>query len=57
MIDGEATVKRLVRGPNYVMLRPESKNPEHKPILIEDDAIAVGVAKAILKKGSLIYNT
>jgi repressor LexA len=52
VIDGEATVKRLERGPNYFILRPQSTNPEHQPIVTERNFMVAGVVCRVLKKGS-----
>jgi repressor LexA len=52
VIDGEATVKRLERGPNYFILRPQSTNPDYQPIVTGRDFTVAGVVCGILKKGS-----
>jgi len=52
LIDGEATIKRLVKGPGYYLLRPESTNPKHEPILVDQDFRIQGVVLRVLKKGS-----
>lgn len=52
LIDGEATIKRLVRGPNYYFLKPESSNPDHQPILVEEGFQVLGVIVRVIKKGS-----
>jgi len=54
LTDGEATIKRLVRGPNYFLLKPESTNPEHQPILVNRDFRVHGVVTHVLKKGTSI---
>lgn len=51
-IDGGATIKRLVRGPNYYFLKPESSNPDHQPILVEEGFQVLGVVTRVIKKGS-----
>jgi len=50
-IDGEATVKRFSRGHGYVALKPESSNPVHRPILVENDFQIQGVVTKVIKKG------
>jgi repressor LexA len=52
MVDGEATIKRLVRAPGYYILKPESTNPAHKPIIVEKDFSIQGIVIRVLKKGS-----
>lgn len=52
VIDGQATIKRFDRGPNYVILRPESTNPENQPIVIQEEFTVAGVVCGILKKGT-----
>jgi repressor LexA len=52
LIDGEATIKRLVRGDAYFLLKPESTNTEHKPIIVNRDFHVQGVVTRVLKKGS-----
>ena len=37
LIDGEATVKRFSKGPGYYVLRPESTEDRHKPIVLNRD--------------------
>jgi repressor LexA len=52
IIDSEATVKRLASGPGYYILRPESTEPKHKPILVDGDFCIAGVVIRVFKKGS-----
>lgn len=56
LIDGEATIKRLIRGPTYVVLKPESTNPSHRPILGTRALLIQGVVKRVLKRGSTIVD-
>lgn len=56
LIDGEATVKRLAKGPNYFILRPESTNKEHQPIVLDRDTMIQGVVCRVLKGGSAIVD-
>lgn len=53
-VDGEVTVKRLVRGHGYYILRPESSERQHQPIVIPRRAVVQGVVVRIFKKGSRI---
>jgi len=52
MVDGQATVKRLAVRPGYYVLKPESKDPKHQPILVEDDFRVLGIVTRVLKRGS-----
>lgn len=55
LIDGEATTKRLGRGPHYLVLRPESTNPVHKPIVVDSDFRVAGVVSSVFKKGEDLF--
>ena len=52
LVDGEAAIKRLVRGDGYFLLKPDSTNPEHRPIVVNCDFHVQGVITRVLKKGS-----
>jgi repressor LexA len=52
LIDGEATIKRLAKAPGYWLLKPESTNPVHHPIILHRDFGIQGVVCRVLKKGS-----
>lgn len=52
LIDGEATIKRLIRGQGYYLLKPESSNRNHEPIVVNRDFQVQGVVCYVLKKGS-----
>lgn len=52
IIDGEATVKRFGQGPHYFVLKPESKNPDHRPIIVNHDFTVAGIVYGLLKKGA-----
>src|SRR5581483_9595326 len=52
VVDGEATIKRLVRGPGYWLLKPESTNPKHQPILVDRDFRVQGVVCRVLNNCS-----
>jgi repressor LexA len=54
LIDGEATIKRLQKTAAYWVLKPESTNPNHKPILVGPDFQIQGIVRAVLKNGSTI---
>ncbi len=48
LIDEEATVKMFERTNDAVILRPRSKNPAHKPIILTDNCKIQGVVVAVL---------
>jgi repressor LexA len=56
LIDGEATIKRLVRAGGYWVLKPESTEPKHQPIVVVPGFRLQGVVVRVLKKGSEIVN-
>jgi len=51
LVDGQATIKRLKLGPHYVVLRPQSSNPAHTPIIIEGEFAVQGVVIDVIKQG------
>ncbi len=52
LVDGEATIKRFVVGPDYCILKPESKNKKHTPIILTEDFQVQGVVTRVLKKAT-----
>ncbi len=52
IVDGQATVKRFERKPNYVVLKPQSSNPTHQPIVINKEFNVAGIVRAVLKNAS-----
>jgi repressor LexA len=52
LVDGEATVKRFGSGPGYYVLRPDSSEPRHRPIVVDKDFRILGTVTRVLKKGS-----
>ena len=54
LIDGEATIKHLVRAPGYWVLKPESTDPQHRPIVVGRNFRVQGVVCRVLKKGTEI---
>ena len=52
LVDGDATIKRFVRGPAYVLLKPESSNPAHHPVMVKAGFRILGVVQQVFKKGS-----
>lgn len=53
LIDGQATIKRLKRGPHYVVLRPDSANTDHKPFIVEHLEVQ-GVVIEVIKDGEAV---
>ena len=56
IIDGEATVKRFERGPNYLILRPQSTKSGYEPIIVNQGFRVAGIVCGVLKKGSELLN-
>ena len=52
LLDGEATIKRLVAASGYMVLKPESSNTSHQPILVGPGFSIQGVAVRVFKRGS-----
>jgi SOS regulatory protein LexA len=51
LVDGEATIKKLIKGPGYYVLQPESSNPKNRPIIVAQDFRVQGIAWRVFKKG------
>ena len=51
LVDGEATIKKLVKAPGYYVLQPESTNPKHRPIVVMQDFRIQGIVCRVFKKG------
>jgi repressor LexA len=51
LVDGEATIKKLVKGPGYYVLQPESTNLKHRPIIVAQDFRIQGIVCRVFKKG------
>ena len=51
LVDGEATIKKLVKAPGYYVLQPESTNPKNRPIIVAQDFRVQGVVSRVFKKG------
>lgn len=56
IFDGEATIKRLVAGKDYWVLKPESSNRKHRPILVDQDFRIQGVVVRVFREGSELFN-
>jgi repressor LexA len=57
LVDGEATVKRLVAAPGYFILTPESTDDRHQPIVVERTFRMQGRVRRVLKKGSALLSS
>ena len=56
LVDGEATIKKLVKAPGYYVLKPESTNSKHRPIIVAQDFRVQGTVCRVFKKGGdLLY--
>ncbi len=55
-VDGEATVKKLARLPDYWVLKPESSQSHYRPILVGPGFSIQGVVTKVIKKGAQILN-
>ena len=52
LIDGEATIKKFVKGPYYAVLKPVSSKAGHHSILIKPGFQVQGIVQGMWKKGS-----
>ncbi|MBI4691417.1 MAG: hypothetical protein HY754_14295 [Nitrospirae bacterium] len=52
LIDGEATIKRFLRGHGYFVLKPESTKQDYQPIIVNKDFQVQGKVTKVLKKGT-----
>ena len=55
-VDGEATVKELVRLPDYWVLKPESSQSHYRPILVGPGFSIQGIVTKVIKQGAEILN-
>jgi repressor LexA len=51
-VDGETTVKKLARLPDYWVLKPESSQSHYRPILVGPGFSIQGVVTKVIKRGS-----
>src|SRR6185437_5064314 len=51
-VDGEATVKRLIRVAQHWVLKPESTEAKHQPIVVGPGFQIQGIVVRVLKSGS-----
>lgn len=52
LIDGEATIKKLSKGSDFALLRPQSSEPVHQPIMVTEGFQIQGKARRVFKRGS-----
>jgi repressor LexA len=51
LADGEATIKKLVKGLGYIVLQPDSTNPKHRSIIVDQEFRIQGIVCKVFKKG------
>jgi repressor LexA len=49
LIDGESTIKEFHKTDNAIILKPQSKNKEHQPIILTKDFQVRGIVAATIK--------
>lgn len=52
LIDGEATIKRFVKRAGYSILKPDSDESRHRPIVVDRDFHIQGTVVRVLKRGA-----
>jgi repressor LexA len=57
LVDGEATIKKLVKGPGYYILQPNSTNAKHRSIIVAQDFRVQGIVARVFKKGGDLLAT
>jgi repressor LexA len=57
LVDGEATIKKLIKGPDYYVLQPESTNLKHRPIIVAQEFRVQGIVCRVFKRGSELLLT
>ena len=55
-VDGEATIKRLVSGSGYYVLKPES-DKQYAPIILTEDFSIQGVVTRVLKQATILLDS
>ena len=56
LIDGEATIKCFAKGSGYYVLKPDSTDTTHRPIVVDYGFHIQGMVVRVLKRGSVIIN-
>ncbi len=49
LLDDSATIKKFYKTDNHVVLKPNSTNPQHKPIILDSDFIIQGKIIDVIK--------
>jgi len=57
LVDGEATIKKLVKATGYYVLQPQSTNPKNRPIIVAQDFRVHGIVHKVFKKGATFLNS
>lgn len=57
LVNGEATIKKLIKGPGYYVLQPNSTNPKHQSIIVAQDFRIQGTIARVFKKGGDLLGT
>src|SRR5215471_4625484 len=57
LVDGEATIKKLIKGPGYYVLQPDSRNLKNRPIIVAQDFQVQGIVSRVFKKGGELLQT
>lgn len=52
LVDGEVTIKRLVLGPDYCILKPDSSRTEYHPVLADGELTIQGEVVKVIKGAS-----
>lgn len=55
LVDGETTIKRFHRGAGYIVLKPDSTNRSHQPIIADRRLQIQGVVRRVLNRGSAAF--
>jgi len=56
LVDGEATIKRFTKGSGYYVLKPDSTDTKHRPIVVDREFHVHGAVVKVLKRGSVIID-
>jgi repressor LexA len=53
LVDGQATIKRLAIGSHYAVLKPDSTNTRHEPIIVSEALSIQGIVIDVIKEGAV----
>ena len=56
LIDGEATIKRFTKASGYYVLKPDSNDSKHRPIIVDRDFHVQGTVVRVLKRGAFFID-